>query len=92
MATYCVVFRREFEVFIEAPSAEAVEDAGEATLNELDHGSWKTGQWEVEAVFSTMTSPNHSIKDGKIVHIDDVKPERRDDDGKGQTGCTGVGG
>ena len=75
MPTYCVGFRRQFEVFVQAPSLEAATSAANASLEDLDWDGWETGRWRVVSPFEVTTAPNHGIKDGKIVHIDDVERE-----------------
>ena len=74
MLTWQVDFSKEFSLLVEAPTRE---DAFFAATQSIEDGDvdahWETGDWQA-FVFKAPVKhpPDHAVKDGMIVNIDDV--------------------
>lgn len=73
MPTFKVMFRKEFEIFVEAPSAEVIRK-GFQEGNFPDESDWDTGKWKMSSAGPVEQRPNHFLtEDGEILHIDDKR-------------------
>jgi len=73
MPIYKVIFRKEFEIFVEAPSTAAIR-RGFQDGNTPDDHDWETGSWKMSSAGPVEQRPNHFLtEDGEILHIDDKR-------------------
>jgi hypothetical protein len=73
MPIYKVMFRKEFEIFVEAPSTEAIRK-GFQEGNFPDDHDWGTGIWKMFSDGPVEQRPNHFLTEGgDIRHIDDKR-------------------
>lgn len=73
MPIFTVTFTKEFDITVQVDSTDQLEAALKEALRELDRGMWETGDWDTSFSAShPMEKPDHGIKDGKIVAIEDI--------------------
>jgi hypothetical protein len=71
MRKFAITFEKNFTIIVEAENLKDAHDAANNSILEID-SSWDSGEWHFVIGETLTKKTDHGIKDGKIVHIDDV--------------------
>ena len=72
MPIYSVSFRKQFDVFVKAPSREDLKKAIDDDLLREVERDWDTGEWEADVTNLKGAKADHALVDGQIVNILDT--------------------
>jgi len=73
MPAYPVTFRKEFTIYVEAASRGEAQKSAEQSFDERH---WETGEWDIIVAERVDRKPDHYLKAGEIVSVEDREEPR----------------